>query len=338
MNAPLNSPLDSPLNAPMPPSATAPPTTPAVAAGLTPAPLITRVESSPTWRLLRSRLGSRHDLALVFQAANGEDRLEPPRGGDVWGYPRPALRDVRRGLFTAVLSVSLAERSCWIEVPARRPAPSSAGGGPPHRYGVAFRITNPVVAARAGLTAHAAEQLIARHIGDRASVPGALDPLRQPPPRYGTAQVLPPGQEQAIDGAGLAYWFLDPPAGLLAAAAADAGPSLPPVFGEAHREAYRFYREVVAGGPADLAAFWLLQHPDQAREVLDWTVAHRDLLTDRDGWERALAATLQGLTREDRGYVGANLAHLLSDIGVPQGEEVLRRIGHDASSAPGHTG
>ncbi|MGW7024130.1 hypothetical protein ACWGGS_32985 [Streptomyces decoyicus] len=41
-----------------------------------------------------------------------------------------------------------------------------------------------------------------------------------------------------------------------------------------------------------------------------------------------LAATLQSLTPEDCGFVGANLARILSDVGVPQGEEVLRRIGH----------
>ncbi|MFI5470487.1 hypothetical protein ACIA6D_09700 [Streptomyces cacaoi] len=291
---------------------------------------ITTMVTAPIRTLVRFRFAAQGERALVFLAEHGDDRMEPPHGGDVWGYPRPRVREVWRGDFPSVLWVSLAEQRCWVELPLRTSSPSGAG----QRYGVAWKVTNPVVAARSGVTLHGAQQSIVQHIGTQAALPGAADPLRQPPPRYGTTLVEPPGRTRVIEGAGIAYWFLDPPAGFLTGVATGAGPTLPPVFGEAHREAYRFYREVVAGGPADLAAFWLLQHPEQARDVLDWTVTHRELLTDRDGWERTLAATLQGLTKEDRGFVGANLARLLSDIGVPQGEEVLRRIEYD----PAHGG
>ncbi|WP_246150820.1 hypothetical protein [Streptomyces qinzhouensis] len=184
-----------------------------------------------------------------------------------------------------------------------------------------------MVAARSGLTEDAVHRLIDQEICGSAGLPAGSEPLRQPPIPYGTVQVEPPGQPRRIDGAGLTYWFLDPPAGLLPVPADPAELLLPPGFGEVHRESYRFYREVVAGGPVGLAALWLLHQPDQAREVLDWTVAHGDLLTERDGWERTLAATLQGLTKEDRGFVGVNLARLLTEVGVPQGDEVLRRIG-----------
>ncbi len=288
---------------------------------------ITPVTPSPVWRLLRFRLGSQVERAMVFLSEHGDDRLEPPRGGDFRGHPRPTLREVRGGRFLTALWVSLEERRCWVEVTARMSAPSSR---PVSRYEIAWKVGNPVVAARRRVTEESVRHMIAQHIGAHATLPGALDPLKQPPPHHGTVQVEPPGRAQAIEEAGIVYWFLDPPAGFLTGPGTETGPTLPPVFGEAHREAYRFYREVVMGGPADLAAFWLLQHPEQAREVLDWTVTHRDLLTDRDGWERTLAATLQGLTEEDRSFVGVNLARVLSDIGVPQGEEILRRMGHDA--------
>lgn len=288
-------------------------------------PLIAPVNSSPGWGLLRFRYGPQAERAMVFLSEYGDDRLEPPRGGDFWGYPRPTVREVRRGEFLDVQWVSLAERKCRVEVPKSGPVPSTR---PVSRYEVAWKVGNPVVAARSRMTEEKARRLIARRVGAYAEPPVVPDPLRQPPPHRGTIRVEPPGRVQAIEEAGIVYWFLDPPAGFLTGADAEAGPTLPPVFGEAHREAYRFYREVVTGGPADLAAFWLLQHPEQAREVLDWTVAHRDLLSDRDGWERTLAATLRGLTEEDRGFVGVNLARVLCDIGVPQGEEVLRRMEH----------
>lgn len=280
---------------------------------------------------------------MVYLSVNGHDHVLPPRGGDLWGYPRPTLRALRNGQYYAVHWVSLAERRTWVQVPT---GPAGPSGPRTSHYQVAWRVKNPVVAARSDLTEERAVQEIVRHIGARAVPPGTPDPLTQPPPRYGTVQVEPPGQPRAIDDKGLVYWFLDPPEGFLTGQAADHGPVLPPVFGEAHREAYRFYREVVKGGPADLAAFWLLQHPEQAKDVLDWTVEHRDLLADRkntppierDSWEYALAEALRDLTEEDRAFLGANMAGILKDLGVPEGDEVLRRINADAPPPPRHDG
>lgn len=282
--------------------------------------LITPLRSSPAWQLFRLRLSPSADRALVFLAGDGDDGMVPPRGGDYWGYPRPTARAVRQGEFFDVVWVSLAERQISVDIPRRPPKP-------PARYRVVWKVSNPVVVARHRITEEQARHLVVAHISENAALPGAADPLRTPPPHFATAEVEPPGRPQVIDGCGLTYWFLDPPAALQPTSRAGADPMLPPGFGDAHREAYRFYREVVAGGPVGLAALWLLHQPDQARDVLDWTVTHRDLLSDRDGWERTLAATLQSLTPEDRSFVGVNLARVLSDVGVPQGDEVLRRIG-----------
>ncbi|MEU3184770.1 hypothetical protein ABZ707_11275 [Streptomyces sp. NPDC006923] len=284
-------------------------------------PLITPLNSSPAWQLLRLRFGAPEDRALVFLADNGADGMVPPRGGDYWGYPRPTGRAVRQGDFFDIVWVSLAEHRISVDIPRRPPKP-------PARYGVAWRISNPVVAARNQITEERARHLVVGHINQNATLPGAADPLRMPPPHFGTTEVEPPGQPRVIDGFGLTYWFLDPPAALLPVPGTGAEPALPSGFGEAHREAYRFYREVVAGGPVGLAALWLLHQPEQAKDVLDWTVTHRDVLSDSESWEQTLAATLQSLTPEDRGFVGVNLARVLSDIGVPQGDEILRRISH----------
>ncbi|WP_227870118.1 hypothetical protein [Streptomyces otsuchiensis] len=284
-------------------------------------PLITPLNSSPGWQLFRFRFGTPEDRALVFLSDSGEDAMVPPRDGDVWGYPRPTAREVRQGDFFDIVWVSLAERRISVDIPRRPP-------NAPARYEVAWRVSNPVVAASNGITEERARHLVASHINENATLPSAPDPLRKPPHHFGTTQVEPPGRPRAIDGVGLTYWFLDPPAALLPTRGTGAGPALPSGFGDAHREAYSFYREVVAGGPVGLAALWLLHRPEEAKDVLDWTVSHRSLLSDPDSWEHTLAATLQSLTPEDRGFVGVNLARVLSDIGVPQGDEVLRRIGH----------
>lgn len=282
-------------------------------------PLIAPLNSSPAWQLFRLRLGSREERALVFLAHDGNDAMVPPRGGDYWGYPRPTAGGVRRGDFFDIVWVSLTERRILVDIPRRPPKP-------PARYSVAWRVSNPVAAARNRLTEEAVRQSVVDHIGANATLPGAADPLRKPPPHLGTSEVEPPGRPRVIDGSGITYWFLDPPAAFLPAPGTAADPVLPSGFGEAHREAYRFYREVVAGGPVGLAALWLLHQPEQARDVLDWTVNHRSVLSDEDSWENTLAATLRSLTSEDRGFVGVNLARVLSDVGVPQGDEILDRI------------
>ncbi|MGY0068380.1 hypothetical protein ACWZEH_16520 [Streptomyces sp. QTS137] len=282
-------------------------------------PLITSLGSSPAWQLFRHRLGVSTDRALVFLSDDGDDGVVPPRSGDYWGYPRPTMRAVRQGDFYDIVWVSLAERRMSVDIPRRPPKP-------PARYGAAWKISNPVLAARNQITEERARHLVAGHVSENAALPGTADPLRKPPPHFGTTEVASPGRPQVIDGFGLTYWFLDPPAAFLPTPGTGAVPLLPAGFGEAHREAYRFYREVVAGGPVGLAALWLLHQPEQAREVLDWTVTHRDVLSDQNSWEHTLATTLQSLTPEDKGFVGVNLARVLSDVGVPQGDEILRRI------------
>lgn len=283
-------------------------------------PLIAPLTSSPAWQLLRLRFGAPEEQALVFLADDGDDAMVPPREGDHWGYPRPTVRSVRQEDFFDIVWVSLAARRISVDIPRRPPKP-------PARYGVAWRISNPVVAARTRITEERARHLVVSHINEAATLPGVADPLRKPPHHLSTTEIEPPGRPRVIDGFGLTYWFLDPPAALLPTPGTGGEPALPPGFGEAHREAYRFYREVVSGGPVGLAALWLLHRPEEAKDVLEWTVTHRNLLSDKASWEHSLAATLQSLTPEDRGFVGVNLAGVLSDIGVPQGDEILDRLG-----------
>lgn len=294
-------------------------------------PLITPAAAPLAWQIIKCRFSPPPDRALVCLSVDGDDHVQPPADGDPWGYPRPRLRALRRGQYLAGHLVSLAPQRASVALPTGLTGPS---GLRTSRYPVAWRVTNPVLAARGRLTTEGALAEIARHIEAHTAPPGPTDPLAQSPPRPGTVRIPPPGQVRTIQGKGLAYWILDPPEEYLTEDAAGTGPTLPAAFGSAQREAYRFYREVVAGGPVDLAAFWLLQRPEEAKDVLDWTVRHRDLLTAPDGWESTLARTLRDLTAEDRAFLGANVARVLSDLNIPQGDEVLRRLRPDGASSP----
>ncbi|MFB7392744.1 hypothetical protein ACFVFF_34270 [Streptomyces sp. NPDC057680] len=121
----------------------------------------------------------------------------------------------------------------------------------------------------------------------------------------------------------------------LSATAPSSAADMPFVWGDEKRAAYRFYREAVAQGPYSLAGLWLLHHPDQARDVLDWTVTNRSLLSDQADWERSLVALLQDLGAEDRSFIGVKLAELLSAMGIPQADETLRRV-ESAHRRAGH--
>ncbi|WP_051871445.1 hypothetical protein [Streptomyces sclerotialus] len=273
--------------------------------------------SSPLMSLLRLRMGARAGRALVFLAETGAERVEPPRGRSSWGHSRPSLRDVRSGHFPYAFWVSLAERTSWVDVRTRTGT---------SRYEVRWRVSDPVAVVRQRVTEEGAPQRIATHIAGHGSVPGRHDLFKQPPPAYGTVPITPYEQEHVMAEAGLTYRFLETPPEPVSAPARGALPPLPAAWGETHREAYGFYREVVAGGPVGLAALWLLHQPEQAKDVLEWTVAHKDLLTDEDDWERTLAATLKGLTEGERSLVGVRVADVLNELCVPQGAEVLQRL------------
>lgn len=278
--------------------------------------------SSAVWSLLRQRFGPRTGRALVFLAGEGQVRVEPDSGGEGWGCPRPDLGDVRRGEFPEVFWVCLADRTCRLEPPLADASVLRGTG----RCDVVWRVSEPAAAVTHQLTEEKVSCLIARHVAEHRLVPGPRGLIKQPPPPIGTAAVGADGQEHRL-AAGITYSFLPEQEAEPEPGEGDPGARVPAAWptawGAAHREAYHFYREVVAGGPVGLAALWLLHQPEQAREVLDWTVAHRDVLVEKDTWERSLVEALRGLNGDERAHVGAELARVLRDIGVPEGEALL---------------
>ncbi|WP_031049139.1 hypothetical protein [Streptomyces sp. NRRL F-5650] len=82
------------------------------------------------------------------------------------------------------------------------------------------------------------------------------------------------------------------------------------------RGEYEFCLQALHSGPVSLAALWLLRHPDQVRQVLDWSVEHQDLLSaPRSDWQEELASLLGTLSEQERKEISYLLRDRISALG-----------------------
>ncbi|MFF5424371.1 MULTISPECIES: hypothetical protein [unclassified Streptomyces] len=263
--------------------------------------LASALTSSPLLSLFQVRWGSRVDRALVFLREDGEACLEHPRRGQAPVYPSPRFAAVGRRMFDSAWWVSLVERKAVVHLAA----PGSAHREP-DRVMVTWWVCDPVIVARERLSAPDAAAWVAHDISRRGMHP-----------------VVNRG-EYGVPEAGISYRIgrsVPPPE-----PRPSPGADIPPAWGEDRRITYRFYREALAEGPLSLAALWLLHYPEQARDVLDWTMANRGALDQHAEWEHSLVTLLQGLSAEERGFIGVKMAELLSGMGIPHADDALHRV------------
>ncbi|WUH92672.1 hypothetical protein OG900_22875 [Streptomyces sp. NBC_00433] len=286
-------------------------------------PLVEPLTSSPLWCLLTFRRGRSafSGRALVFLHPDDADRVEYPNRRASRTYPRPSLLQAWQTTRADARWVSLTEYECQVEAPSRgRTRDGRAPSGATSPQTVIWWVIDPVIVAREALT----EEEVARRVAADATSRGLGSGHPEAPrPPFEAGPPDPFRLAYEVQGYGIAYRLLPRAPG---ETSPPAGPVLPAVWGAEHHEAYRFYRDVVAGGPHGLAALWLLYHPEQAKDVLEWTVTHRSALSQPDSWEQSLASVLQSLTGADRAFLGVKFAEVLSDAGVPQGEETLNRV------------
>ncbi|MFJ5230956.1 hypothetical protein ACIQBJ_13795 [Kitasatospora sp. NPDC088391] len=268
--------------------------------------LVETIAVSPLRSLFQARFGSRIDRALVFLSREGDHRMVHPLGPKAAARP-PSFAMVHRRAFGRVCWVSLADREAQVEVATR-----TTGGRrlSTLRRTVTWRASDPVEVARRWLSAEEALRWIARDAEHAYPEPYTQDGQ--------------PVSERQVAEIGIAYRlrsFLPEPAEV-----PSHSPDTPAGWGQEQRDTYRFYQEAFAQGPRSLAALWLLHHPDQARDVLEWSVQHKALLTERAEWESALVGLLQGLGAEHRAFLGVKLAEVLGEFGVAGAGPVLDRI------------
>ncbi|GLF92932.1 hypothetical protein [Streptomyces yaizuensis] len=101
----------------------------------------------------------------------------------------------------------------------------------------------------------------------------------------------------------------------------------PQYWNASHREEYQFCLDAVRNGPASLAALWLLRHPEQVSQVLDWSVGHRDLLRAESTWQDEMAALLGSLTEQERQELSGLVRDRLQALG--------RRVPQQGNGTPG---
>ncbi|RBM22149.1 hypothetical protein DEH69_05020 [Streptomyces sp. PT12] len=245
----------------------------------------------------------------MLVAQDGAALVGVPSG--TWhDHPRPGLLRVLGSTFPQSGWVSLAERHDWVDVAAPR------GGAVPQpavRYSVSWQVSDPVTVVRGNVTTEGVPAWIAQHIAQNGMGSGGL---------------------HVVPDAGIVYRVLQQPA--TDPTGASAAPPLPFSWDSGTLNAYQFFRELISEDPRGLAALWLLHHPQDAKDVLEWTVANRQLLLpqgaaeDRepepDGWERSLAVALRDLSPHDRAFVGVNMARLLNDLGIPEAQDALDRL------------
>ncbi|MFJ9423608.1 hypothetical protein [Streptomyces sp. NPDC101249] len=82
------------------------------------------------------------------------------------------------------------------------------------------------------------------------------------------------------------------------------------------RGEFEFCLQALHAGPASLAALWLLRHPDQVSQVLNWAVENRELLSPpRTDWQEELASLLGTLTEQERKEISFLLRDRISALG-----------------------
>nr|WP_202434491.1 MULTISPECIES: hypothetical protein [unclassified Streptomyces] len=129
------------------------------------------------------------------------------------------------------------------------------------------------------------------------------------------------GGPQRLDEAGLSYRVFDVRLRengeeLLIGQDADEGVRYS--WTASRRGEYEFCLQALQAGPASLAALWLLRHPDQVRQVLDWAVDHQSLLSPpRSDWQEELAVLLGTLTDQERKEISYMLRDRISALGRP---------------------
>ncbi|MFF7192773.1 hypothetical protein ACIOC1_01420 [Streptomyces sp. NPDC088197] len=265
--------------------------------------------------------------ALVLLDPNGEDLVAYPKDrAPVGWHPRLGLMSAWRAPASDARWVSLRVRECQVE-PRTRGRDSGGESGRTYPQGLAWWVSDPAVVARLALT----EDEMVRRIVESASLSGVWPGLSDASPSPFSSGRHDPGKPYRLDPLGVSFRFRP---GRPALSPPPAPPALPSLWGADQHEAYRFYRDVVGGGPHGLAALWLLYHPDQAKDVLQWTVDHQGLLDASDSWEHSLASMLRELTGTHRAFIGVKFAEILSATGVPHGEETLDRVRRAQAAAP----
>ncbi|MET7639521.1 hypothetical protein [Streptomyces sp. NPDC005438] len=298
-------------------------------------PLYRLAPHSPWRELVRHRWSGRRDRALVLRDQMGTHylcgagRSEPrdlkalPDTDGYGGLERPDPKPRLFHRYQSAYHVDLGERSG-----TRNVALPTAAGTESLEIHYLWWVGDPVRVVRSGC-AFGTQSV-------RADIDRRLRGLDQDRASQGRPLRIWEVTEELdgrleLEGPGLVYRVTDV-RGLEAETELRLGPSGesgPPYSWTANRrEDYTFCLRALRDGPASLAAMWLVRHPEQVSQVLDWSVSHGELLRGEPNWEDQVAGMLAALTQPER----EELSRLLRDRLVALGRRVPGAKG--ATSGP----
>ncbi|MBH5335813.1 hypothetical protein IHE55_13830 [Streptomyces pactum] len=301
-------------------------------------PLFTRATHAPWREILRRRWSGRLDRSLVLRDRDGLHHVvgavrgstpappgappaaEPKRAGAgrtrLWGYDSAYV--VRLGEYADVRTVGLPSRYgrqsmdvwvlWWVHDPVQVVRSHTTHGWPAVRKDLDQRL---------------------RHLMEQYAAHGRGFGPPEMTQHLGVPQTLPTS--------GLSYRITDISARedeeeLRLGEAGDA--EMPQSWAGTSPEEYAFCLRAVRDGPVSLAALWLVRHPDQVSQVLDWAVRHAGLLRGETTWQDEVAGMLGKLTDQER----QELSELLRDRLVALGRQAPGRPGTGAGGAAGAAG
>ncbi|MFB8139417.1 hypothetical protein [Streptomyces parvus] len=273
----------------------------------------------PPWReILSHRWSGTRDWSLVLRDADGDYFLlgapgEPEDAGAYVPPPDEAAAPGLGGDYVEVFRVDVTEHEDTQAV------------GLPTVYGresvdlwVAWWVRDPVRVVRTR-TLHGWHMV-------RTHLTSSLHHLAEAQAAAGSGLGAPEimqylGAPQHLEETGLSYRVLDVrlrDTGEELRLGQDEGDGVRYSWTTSRRGEYEFCLQALRAGPASLAALWLLRHPDQVRQVLDWAVDHETLLTPaRTDWQEELATLLGTLTDQERKEISYLLRDRISALGRP---------------------
>ncbi|AWL39328.1 MULTISPECIES: hypothetical protein [unclassified Streptomyces] len=280
--------------------------------------LYVRVAGPPWKAILRQRWSTARDWSLVLRDDAGDYRFlghggDPDDAGAYGPASAEAAPPGLGGRYTDVFRVDTTEHV------------DSQAAGLPTVYGtesvdlwVSWWVHDPVRVVRTR-TAHGWHVV-------RTRLTGALHHLAEAQAVAGSGLGAPEimqylGGPQRLDEAGLSYRVFDVrlrESGEELLIGQDADEGVRYSWTASRRGEYEFCLQALQAGPASLAALWLLRHPDQVRQVLDWAVDHQSLLSPpRSDWQEELAVLLGTLTDQERKEISYVLRDRISALGRP---------------------
>ncbi|MEU6477677.1 hypothetical protein ABZ858_12440 [Streptomyces sp. NPDC047017] len=273
----------------------------------------------PPWReILSHRWSTARDWSLVLRDAAGDyfflgRRGDPEATGAHVPVPDEAAAPVLGGNYTDVFRVDATEH-----VDTRAVGLPTVYGTESVDLWVSWWVHDPVRVVRTR-TVHGWHVV-------RTHLTGVLHHLAEAQAVAGNGLGAPEimqclGTPQRMEDTGLSYRVLDVrlrETGEELLLGQEEGEGVRYSWTPSRRGEYEFCLQALHAGPVSLAALWLLRHPDQVRQVLDWAVDHQSLLSPpRTDWQEELAGLLGTLTDQERKEISYLLRDRLSVLGRP---------------------